>query len=340
MPDLKDIFMEKTFTFNSQQLESSLASFSEKGITEFTLQDSEILGHKGRLLRFLQAVRKNAPDLFVTLPVDAKILDMDVCKACAELNCSLDIVLDGENKGGNFLFDKKFFARRAQMLNTLGLVFGFDLSFALHEGDKLKSFFDRLNFSVGLYPNHIDFPQIETEISDRKKIEAKPTATFSTQDIRRSENIARSASVFYSYGRAVTWFLAVLAPLKIEPVKFFEDFFEWQKLNNYGLENGIEKIAGLHSEIEKMQLEFLKFKYEEKNKGQLFEVVSNIVRLNGALSRCFGEGEESIVEMSYNPDEILSGQAMNVQSFFDNAFMEYSRVRVFMGSDGPDFKYC
>ena len=91
MPDLKDIFMERTFTFNSQQLESSLASFSEKGITEFTLQDSEILGHKGRLLRFLQAVRKNAPDLFVTLPVDAKILDMDVCKACAELNCSLDI---------------------------------------------------------------------------------------------------------------------------------------------------------------------------------------------------------------------------------------------------------
>ena len=89
-----------------------------------------------------------------------------------------------------------------------------------------------------------------------------------------------------------------------------------------------------------MQLEFLKFKYEEKNKDQLFEVVSNIVRLNGALSRCFGEGEESIVEMSYNPDEILSGQAMNVQSFFDNAFMEYSRVRVFMGSDGPDFKYC
>ena len=76
--------MEKTFTFNSQQLESSLASFSEKGITEFTLQDSEILGHKGRLLKFLQAVRKNAPDLFVTLPVDAKILDMDVRKACAE----------------------------------------------------------------------------------------------------------------------------------------------------------------------------------------------------------------------------------------------------------------
>ena len=226
--------MEKTFTFNSRQLETSLASFSEKGITEFTLQDSEILRHKGRLLKFLQAVRKNAPDLFVTLPVDAKILDMDICKACAELNCSLDIALDGENKGGNFLFDKKFFARRAQMLNTLGLVFGFDLSFAFHEGDKLKSFFDRLNFSVSLYPNHIDFPQIEAELSDRKKFEAKPTAAFSTQDIRRSENIARSASVFYSYGRAVTWFLAVLAPLKIEPVKFFEDFFEWQKLNNYG----------------------------------------------------------------------------------------------------------
>ncbi len=332
--------MEKTFNFKTEQLESSLSQFSEKGITEFTLQDEQILNSKGRLLKFLQAVQKNAPELFLTLPLEAKMLDMDVCRECSKLNCTIDIPLKGESKGDAFLFDKKFYSKRAQMLNTLGLVFGFDLDFAFEKNDRIKSFFERLDFAVNLYPNHLDFPQLEAELSDRKKIEAKPSATFSTQDIKRAKAVAVAASAFYSYGRAVTWFLAVLFPLKITPVKFFEDFYEWQKLNHFGLDGDWEEYKTNHKQIEKLQLDFLRFKYEEKNKMQLFEVVSNIVRLNGALSRCFGEGEESIVEMSYNPDEILSGQAMNIQSFFDNAFMEYSRVKVFMGSDGPDFKYC
>ena len=332
--------MEKTFTFNSEQLESSLSSFEERGITEFTLQDPEILGHKGRLLKFLQAVKKNAPNLFVSLPVEPAVLDMDVCKVCCELNCSLDIAFDGKEKDGNFLFDRKFFARRAGMLNTLGLVFGFDLTFALHPGDRLKSFFDRVNFALSLYPNHVDFPQLEADVFDRKKIEARPTAIFSTQDIARCKRLGRSVSVFYSRGRAVTWFLAVLAPLKISCTEFFEDFFEWQRLNHYGLERDDGAVDFSHRKIEGMQLEFLKFKYEEKNKGALFEVVSSLVRLNGALARCAGEGEESVVEMSYNPDELLSPQALNVQSFFENAFMEFSRVKVFLGEDGPDLRYC
>lgn len=332
--------MEKTFTFNSEQLDFSLSSFAQKGITEFTLQDPEILGHRGRFLKFLQSVRKNAPGLFVSLPVEPEILDMDVCKACCQVNCSLDIAFDGKEKDGKFLFDRKFFARRAGMLNTLGLVFGFDLTFALHPGDRLKSFFDRVNFALSLYPNHVDFPQLEAALSDRKKIEPKPTGVFSTQDIARCKKLGTAVSVFYSRGRAVTWFLAVLAPLKIGCAEFFEDFFEWQTLNHYGLEKGLENFDLPHAEIEKMQLEFLKFKYEEKNKGALFEAVSNMVRLNGALARCAGEGEESVVEMSYNPDELLSPQALNVQSFFENAFMEYSRVKVFLGEDGPEFRYC
>lgn len=332
--------MEKTFNFKTEQLEASLADFAAKGITEFTLQDEQILGHKGRLLKFLQSVQKNAPDLFVTLPVDAKMLDMDVCRECSLLNCSLDIPLKSESKGDAYLFDKKFYSKRAHLLNTLGLVFGFDLVFALEKNDRIRFFLDRLDFAVSLYPNHLDFPQLEADSSDRRKFEAKPTATFSTQDIRRAKNVSIAADIFYSYGRAVTWFIAVLAPLKLSASKFFEDFYEWQQINHYSIERDFDELKENHRKIEQMQLDFLKFKYEEKNKLPLFEAVSNIVRLNGALSRCFGEGEESIVEMSYNPEEVLSGSAMDVQSFFDNSFMEYSRVKVFMGEDGPDFKYC
>lgn len=115
-----------------------------------------------------------------------------------------------------------------------------------------------------MYPNHLDFPQLEAELLDRKKIEAKPSATFSTQDIKRAKAVATAASAFYSYGRAVTWFLAVLFPLKITPVKFFEDFYEWQKLNHFGLDGDWEEYKTNHKQIEKLQLDFLRFKYEEK----------------------------------------------------------------------------
>ena len=329
--------MEKTFTFSSSNLEASLSSFAEKGITEFTLQDQEILSHKGKLLHFLQEFSRRCPDVFLTLPVAASVLDMDVCQACSNLYCSLEIPLTGLNKGTSYLFDKKFYSRRAQMLNTLGLVFGFDMDFALLPGDSVKLFRERIDFALSLYPNHIDFSELED--GTRQK-EARATATFSTQDIQKSRETAYAISTFYSYGRAVTWFLAVLAPLKMTPSKFFQDFAEWQKINNCSLESSWKAGEASHLEIEKMQLTFLQFKYEEKGKSELFELVSNIVRLNGALARCYGEGEESLVSLNYNPDELLGGAAMDIPSFFDNSFIENSRVKVFMGEEGPEYHYC
>ena len=352
----------KSYQYKSSELESSLASFDQRGITEFTLQDEAILSHKGKLLHFLQVFREKAGDVFLTLPVSASVLDMDVCKACAELYCTLEIPFSGLSKGGSYLFDKKFFSRRADMLNTLGLVFGFDMNFACDAGDSVKSFRDRLDFALSLYPNHIDFPQLDVipaldagisdyrvkPDNDKRNVKndndivkpPKPSATFSTQDIKNCRETAFAVSSFYSYGRAVTWFLAVLAPLKMTPSKFFQDFAEWQKINNCSLESGWKPENAEHTEIEKMQLAFLKFKYEEKNKPQLFEVVENVVRLNGAIARCYGEGEESKIELSYNPDELLSGAAMDIPSFFDNSFIENSSVKIFMGEDGVEWRYC
>jgi len=329
--------MDKIVKFNSSQLEASLKDFKKAQIKEFTLQDQAILSSKGKLLRFLGLFEQYAPQTLLTLPVDASVLDMDVCKACSKLFCTLEIPLSGVSRNGAFLFDKKFYSKRANMLNTLGLIFGFDIDFAVTAGDSVRLFMERLDFALSLYPNHIDFPALE---SDGIKIQPKVSATYSAGDIQRSKEIAFACSTFYSAGRAVTWFLAVLAPLKLSPSKFFADFAEWQRTNNCSIKSGWNYNEASHQEIERMQLEFLKFKYEEKNKAQLFELVSNIVRLNGAMARCYGEGEESVVELNYNPDELLSYSAMNVQSFFENAFMENSHVKVFMGSDGVEYHYC
>ena len=300
---------------------------------ETFLNDSKITSHKGNLLKYIRDFSKKNPDGFLNLTVNADVLDLDVCSSLSQIYCSLNIEFSGESKNGSYLFDKKFFSKRAQTLNNIALVFGFDMDFALKGGDSVKLFRDRLDFALSLYPNHVYFPQLVSG-------GGAPTATFSTQDIRKCSEIANAVETFYSYGRSVTWFLAVLKPLKMPPSKFFQDFSEWQEINNCGLKTGWKPSEAKHSEIERMQLEFLEFKYEEKGKEELFEVVSNIVRLNGALSRCYGEGEESVVELSYNPDELLGYGAMEIQKFFENSIQENSHVKIFMGDEGPDYKYC
>ncbi|BDC96616.1 hypothetical protein [Treponema saccharophilum] len=302
---------------------------------EFTLRDEEILRHKGKLLKFLRQFSQKAGDsVFLNIPVKADVLDMDVCRAVSELYASLDIEFAGVSRGGNYLFDKKFFSSRAKTLNTLGLVFGFVMDFALVPGDSVRLFRDRLDFALSLYPNHVSFPQVSGGTKP------KPTATFSTQDISMCAAVANAVETFYSAGRAVTWFLSSLAPLRMTPSAFFRDFSEWQELNNCGLSSSWRPGDASHGEIERMQLEFLSFKFEEKGCRELFEVVSNVVRLNGALSRCFGEGEECEVELSYNPDELLGAGAFDIKSFAENSIEEHSRVRVFMGDYGPTYRYC
>ncbi len=305
-----------------------MAQFNETFLT-----DEKITSHKGNLLKYIRDFAKNTPEGFLNLTVKADVLDLDVCNALSQIYCSLNVEFSGESKNGSYLFDKKFFSKRAQTLNNIALVFGFNMDFALKTGDSVKLFRDRLDFALSLYPNHIYFPQL---ISGGEA----PTATFSTQDIEKCSETANAVETFYSYGRSVTWFLAVLKPLKMSPCKFFQDFSEWQEINNCGIKTEWKASEAKHSEIEKMQLEFLKFKYEEKGKPELFDVVSNVVRLNGALARCYGEGEESVVELSYNPDELLGYGAMEIQKFFENSIQENSHVKIFMGEEGPDYKYC
>ncbi|MDE5580421.1 MAG: hypothetical protein K2I95_03265, partial [Treponemataceae bacterium] len=91
-------------------------------------------------------------------------------------------------------------------------------------------------------------------------------------------------------------------------------------------------------EIEKMQLLFLEEKYDEKNLRHVFPAVRDVVLLNGAFSRLAGEGEECSLELSFNPDDLLSPAAMDLPAFCENICMEECRVKIFAGNEGPDYK--
>ena len=278
-------------------------------------------------------MEENAPQLFVSVVVNPEILDMEICRQSMKLNCSLEIPFRVQENG---LFDKKFFARRAAMLNNSGLVFGVQLFYADSRADSLKAFKERLDFAIEQFPNHIAFPQ--TEDSETAET-AQVMQTFSAEEIRTARNIAFACRTFYSAGRAVPWFKSVLSALRISSAAFFSDFAEWQRCNNCDYKSGFVPENASHHDIEKMQLVFLQQKFEEKKKSGMFTACSDIVCMNGALSRLVSDGTESVMETDYDPEEIFGPEAMDLEAFVNDLCMEHFTVKIFMNDAGePDFK--
>ena len=318
------------YSFDLKNLDADLASFAQKGVTEFALHDPRFSNDKKALAEFLKKAARHIPDVYISIPASAQVIDAEVVGLLQNLFCSVDIFMRGD-AGKVFFLDKKLFSKKAALLNNAGVVFGFLMDWARADGDSVKAFRDRIDFALPLYPNHIDFEQLYSE-----QREAKNSATFSSQDITWARDVAYAISVFYSEGRAVPWFNSILKPLKIAPSKFFSDFAEWQRCNNCAF--GSRGTALSHKEIEKMQLLFLEEKYSEKRLERLLPVVADVVRINGAFSRLAGEGEEGELDLSFNPDDLLGPAAFDISAFEENVCMEDCRVRVYDAGGEPAYK--
>lgn len=327
--------MQNEYQFTGAEIESQIPALVSKKITEFSIHDQNIASDKKRVLKILSLLKEHAPDVFVSFYIEASVLDREVIAASDGLFISFDIPLRCTSKGGKILFDKKYYANKARLLNDNGIVFGFMLFYALDDCDTLKAYMERLDFAVQQYPNHIDFPELEN--SQNEKTEAKVTGLFSAKEIRYARDVSFACKTFYSFGRAVPWFLSVLKPLRIYPSKFFADFAEWQRCNNCDFKSGYTPEKENHPAIEKMQILFTNEKYEEKSKSEYIVLVDDIIRLNGAMSRLTGENIESVIETSYNPDDLFSPEVLDLESFMENVCMEHCKIKVFAGGEGPDF---
>lgn len=330
--------MRTEYTFDADELESSLKECARNGITELAVHDASLAGNKARLLHFFSAAEKDAPELFISIRVLPSAVDSDVCRKASAVSCSLEIpctadVRKNRDGSGLLVFDKKFYAKKCALLNGAGLVFGLELFYADNAFDTLKSFRERIDFVCAQYPNHIDFPQTESGAADA----AKATGVFSGADIRLARDSAFACRTFYSAGRAVAWFNAVLKPLRLSPAQFFADFAEWQHVNNCDYKSGFVPEGAPHEEIEKMQLLFLSLKYEEKQLPSVLPVAEDIVRLNGAVSRAVAEGMESVVGTRYHPDDLFGPESLDLESFAENVCMEECSVSVFLKDGDVDY---
>lgn len=311
---------DKIFTFSENSLEKELASLEKEKIRQVRVSQKSITGNKSKLLRFISLAEKIAPEVLYQFEIPLSMIDRDTVAAFSSIYSSLDIEFESVEQ--NF---SKNLSKKANLLNEAGLIFGFVVNL---KDISIKSFKSYVDFMILQYPNHINFV---TE-------NLKPTNVLSTQDIKTVENLCFAIECFYTFGRAVPWFLSVLNPLRIKSSVLLSDFAEWQRCNNCSLKSGFNPKSEHHLVIEKMLLSFLKFKYEEKKLFHAFPVAEDLIKLNGAFARACGEGEETILDLSYSPEDLFSPYSQDVLAFSEEVCMEACSVKVFNTSDGPDFK--
>ena len=278
----------------------------------------------------------------------AEFIDRDLARRFADLDCSLQIGLQSavpevSGRVGRRL-DPADFSRRIGYLNEAGAVFGLDLIYGL-PGDDPAGFARSVDFALGLLPNHLDiFPLAVlpgTELADRAEeyglshsreppYLVASTPGFPPEAMARASRLAAACDLFYSRGRAVSWFLQALRPLKARPSAFLSRFAESLAANG---PDGAAGAAGPLG-VEALQLAFLEGEYRAKELERLLPALRDVVRFNGAWGRALAEGERTELELSYDPDEVLGPAALDLAAFARAARPSPARVAVLPAPGG------
>ncbi len=354
---------KRVFHFPEERLKQELDLFRKKKINQIWVLDPTYNADKKRAAAILDYIRKTAPEIFFHFEVRAEFLDNEMIKKFSAINCSLQIGIQSIHedvlKNVNRSFNKKDFTKKISMLNSTGIIFGFDLIFGL-PGDTYKKFCESLDFALSLYPNHLELFKLSIlpgtalydDCTPNENYPAKfninfmntppyhiiSSDTYTTQDIEKASSLSCACGFFYTQGRAVSWFLSILHPLKMKSSKFFYLFILWLNEKNQNAEALYKKCLP-HIEIEKTQIEFIKDLYRQNGLKNLEKLIVDIIRLNGAFTRSYADGSTETLNLNYHPEELFSPYAQDIKQFFLFAKMHPCRINVFPSKNGCDYEF-
>lgn len=317
---------KKVVGFPRERIAQEIDFFARKKVAQIFVLDPTYNADAGRALEILALIRKKLSSTFFHFECRAEFLTPALAKAFASIPCSLQIGLQSSSEKVlslvNRPFNAKEFKRKIALLNESGAVFGFDLIYGL-PGDTLGGFMESINYAVSLYPNHLELFRLSvlpgTDLHDRAEdlglvYDQKPpylvhsTPSFSEKDLSAAEKIARACSLFYSQGRAVSWFLAVCKPLKISYADFFKRFAQY-------LETAPLQRCPSLTDIEKHQKDFVRKVYTEKGLLSLLPWAEDMISLFSALARYKSDGIDSSLSLRYSAQSLLDIAALDGTNF-------------------------
>jgi len=308
--------------FERERLAAELELFARGGVGKVFVLDPTFNVQRRRALSLLDLFMEKGGGIHWNFEIRAELLDRAQAEAFAKIPCSLQIGLQSASpevldKIGRD-FNRKNFVSKIRLLNDTGAVFGLDLIYGL-PGDSLPGFRHSLDFALSLMPNHLDiFPLAVlpgTRLHEQREefgfeCDSEPPyllrshPAFSGGDMGKAENLARACKVFYSEGRAVPWFLALLKPIRVSPSSFLG-----------GFNAPIVVIGRGQQVIEALQGAYIARIYGEKNRLDLLPAALDIIRYHGAWSRAFAEGETSVLRLSYSLSSLESPESLDLDYF-------------------------
>ena len=231
--------------FSLERLESELRFFAANTVAQVFVLDSTFNLDPKRAKKILRMIKQIAPDIHFHFEVRNEFIDREMATLFAEITCSLQIGLQSadENvlKSVGRSFNRADFSVKTGLLNESGAVFGFDLIYGL-PGDTLSGFYRSMDYALSLYPNHLDiFPLAVlpgTKLASRAislniQCDWNPpytvleTDNFSKTDMSAAAELANACDTFYTRGKAVAWFNAILRVLNMKPAVFLRKFADW-----------------------------------------------------------------------------------------------------------------
>ena len=336
--------------FPMERLEKELELFSSKKIAQAFVLDPTYNANQERAIKMLDLIRQKAPEMFFYFEARAEFIDRKLAKAFSCINCALQIGLQSSDEKVlekvHRTIDKKKFIKNTGFLNEAGVVFGFDLIYGL-PGDNLKGFKNSIDFALSLYPNNLELFCLSvlpgTKLADDAKKfgivwERTPpyhvisTPEFSESDLEKAARLARATNLFYTQGRAVSWFNCILYHLKSKPSVFLDKFEKF-------LHQGKVTLSPQPSpfEIRKIQKDFVAMEFKKQKMDKFLPVVFDLIELYGALSDADGEGKTSIIKLNYSPESLLSEYAQDLPFFISTQNPRRNKTKVFPTPAGADF---
>lgn len=345
---------EKTVRlFPMERIKAELDLFARKKVPQVFVLDPTYNVNKKRAVELLRLIASRTPDTFYYFEARAEFIDRELAREFTRIPCALQIGLQSANeevlKLVNRPWDKKKFIRGIGILNEEGVTFGLDLIYGL-PGESFGSFREGVDFAVSMLPNNLEIFNLSvlpgTELADRAdglglEYEKEPpyhvlkTKLLTSEDMERARKLAAACSYFYNSGRAVTWFGSVCRVLKIKSSKFFELFYQ---TNSKVCEDNCSCECN-HIEIEKVQLDFLKGLFTERNMVKYIRLVEDIVRFYGAISRTTDTGIGETLSLNYNAEYLASDYASDIRWFYENVKPQKCKIQTFMNNGSADFRF-
>ena len=344
--------------FPLERIQQELELFNRKKISQVFVLDPTYNANKKRAAELLNLIAKKAPGMFFYFEARAEFIDRELARAFTKIPCALQFGLQSADpevlKLVNRTLDKKLFTRNIGYLNETGAIFGFDLIYGL-PGDTLEGFKRSIDFALNLYPNNLETFCLSvlpgTDLYEKAKdlgLEWQPeppynvtkTTKFSPKDLQEARKLSLACNLFYNDGRAVPWFNTIIHGLKMRPSIFLKEFYDWLLKNHPQYadtqNNSCHELK--HLQIEKIQLEFIKYIFTARQKNNLLLTAQNLIILNGAFSRVESDGKEQIISLNYYPDDLFSPYATDIDFFAKNAQKYNSKYKCFKGKNNIEIK--